>query len=371
MEARRSFVIVRRLHGCMSPHGPRQPNQGSAMPPGGPPSRWACGQWPCGREGGGGTDTGQAAAFTQCSGKRMSGSGSSPCRREKAAGRAGCGASAPTPSPLLLLPPVKALLRAPHPFVPTLSTFLCPLCVHPAASTRPLLLPPRFAVAAAHCRRPLLPTRIRVVFDPCSMRQLWPGAAETGVTASSSSTSAARAPGFFLSLAILLWAFLSILAEAVQPGAGGPRSIDPDHIEFVSEHETGPPSRNPKALATVVPRDGDLVVRSEKPRSTGISGGLVPHTIGQRSLKDFEVEDWVLVATVDGGLTARERKTGIPLWNFTLEEPVVRTVYHRANMSAHERDGTDHATWIVGPSENGELYQFTYEHGLEVRLSCA
>ncbi|OAL74174.1 IRE protein kinase [Trichophyton violaceum] len=78
-----------------------------------------------------------------------------------------------------------------------------------------------------------------------------------------------------------------------------------------------------------------------------------------RSIQDWEVEDFVLLATVDGTIHARDRKTGAPRWALEVpSSPMVETVYHRANRSHSAKDAQieDDFLWIVEPSRDGNLF---------------
>ena len=103
--------------------------------------------------------------------------------------------------------------------------------------------------------------------------------------------------------------------------------------------------------------------RSELARQ--FSGGTAVGA--SRSLQDWEVEDFVLLATVDGTLQARDRKTGTRKWELFSEQPVVETIYHRSN-ETKEWIPDDDFVWIVEPSEEGVLFRYHAELGLEV--SC-
>lgn len=87
----------------------------------------------------------------------------------------------------------------------------------------------------------------------------------------------------------------------------------------------------------------------------------------RRSLDDYEVEDFVLMATVNGTLSARDRKTGRERWQIHTEDAAVQTINHRVNSSSTKTapDQDDLMTWIVEPSEDGELLFYTPEGGLE------
>ncbi|EJT71797.1 IRE protein kinase [Gaeumannomyces tritici R3-111a-1] len=120
------------------------------------------------------------------------------------------------------------------------------------------------------------------------------------------------------------------------------------------------------ALATLAP---DLLsVRAPATRRhgpTSIGAGLVsPHTA--RSLADWEVEDFVIMATVDGDLYACNRHTGRELWHHKLERPMVDIVHHRANVSVLDDDYSpiDHYIWIVEPTLDGRLYFYIPNTGL-------
>lgn len=77
-----------------------------------------------------------------------------------------------------------------------------------------------------------------------------------------------------------------------------------------------------------------------------------------RSLEDWEVEDFVLLATVDGELYATDRKTGKERWRVSADQPMVETRHFRANVSSTDEDYSivDHYLWLVEPNHDGGLY---------------
>jgi len=79
-----------------------------------------------------------------------------------------------------------------------------------------------------------------------------------------------------------------------------------------------------------------------------------------RSLEDWEVKDFVLLATVDGDLYASDRKTGQERWHFKADHPMVETRHFRANRSVVEEDydPIDHYLWVIEPARDGELYMW-------------
>ena len=103
----------------------------------------------------------------------------------------------------------------------------------------------------------------------------------------------------------------------------------------------------------------DLSVRAQPPshhRGPSSGAGLSQHVA--RSLEDWEVEDFVLLATVDGDLYASDRKTGQERWHFKAEHPMVETTHFGVNRSVLDDDyrPIDHYIWVVEPTRDGELY---------------
>lgn len=79
-----------------------------------------------------------------------------------------------------------------------------------------------------------------------------------------------------------------------------------------------------------------------------------------RRLEDWEVEDFVLLATIDGDLYAADRKSGQERWHIFLDRPMVETKHHRANKSAIDPDFTpfDQTIWAVEPTRDGQIYMW-------------
>ena len=115
------------------------------------------------------------------------------------------------------------------------------------------------------------------------------------------------------------------------------------------------------AIATLAPA-ASAVAAPPVRRPSKLTGGLNPPQ-SARSLEDWEVEDFVLLATVDGKLFARDRKSGQERWSLEVDKPMVETTYHRRNRSAIiEEDSNpntiDDYLWIVEPSREGSLYVY-------------
>ncbi|KAF9884657.1 bifunctional endoribonuclease/protein kinase ire1 [Aspergillus nanangensis] len=117
-------------------------------------------------------------------------------------------------------------------------------------------------------------------------------------------------------------------------------------------------SNDASALATLALAGSGRAVRAPPAQVSSPSAGLAPQ-LHARSLQDWEAEDFVLLATVDGSIHARDRKTGAPRWALEVpSSPTVESIYHRANrsMSFDRSRPEDDFIWIVEPSQDGSLY---------------
>ncbi|KAI9812511.1 MAG: bifunctional endoribonuclease/protein kinase ire1 [Thelocarpon impressellum] len=147
---------------------------------------------------------------------------------------------------------------------------------------------------------------------------------------------------------------------ALQPDALGP--IEPSRpgrplVETAHKHlKDTVVSDDASAIATLAPAGFDHAVRAPPVRSSGKPAGL-SSLLNARSLQDWEVEDFVLLATVDGTIHARDRKSGAARWALEVDRPMVETTYHRHNRSGRsEYRPEDDFLWIVEPSRDGSLY---------------
>lgn len=79
-----------------------------------------------------------------------------------------------------------------------------------------------------------------------------------------------------------------------------------------------------------------------------------------RRLEDWEVEDFVLLATIDGDLYASDRKTGRERWHISLGQPMIETKHHRTNKSHVDSDYSllDETIWAVEPTRDGQIYMW-------------
>ena len=120
----------------------------------------------------------------------------------------------------------------------------------------------------------------------------------------------------------------------------------------LNQRKTSADATNPLALA-----GESHAVRAVQPvRGSGKSAGLST-PLHARSLQDWEVEDFVLLATVDGSIHARDRKTGAPKWELEVDKPMVETTYHHQNKSLLDQNKPEYDfLWIVEPSRDGDIY---------------
>lgn len=113
------------------------------------------------------------------------------------------------------------------------------------------------------------------------------------------------------------------------------------------------------ALATLAPAQAVRAPRSPRHlRPSSIPASGLSSQQHARSLEDWEVEDFVLLATVEGNLHATDRKTGRERWQLEVDQPMVETVHHRANSSVLDEDYSpvDHYIWAVEPTRDGGIY---------------
>ncbi|KAK5991764.1 Serine/threonine-protein kinase [Cladobotryum mycophilum] len=120
------------------------------------------------------------------------------------------------------------------------------------------------------------------------------------------------------------------------------------------------------ALATLAPAQPPFGAPhpSRHHRPTSSASGLTSQQIA-RSLEDWEVEDFVLLATVDGDLYASDRKTGRQRWHLEVDQPMVETKHYRTNNSVLDDDynPVDHYIWAVEPNRDGGLYVWVPDAG--------
>lgn len=126
-------------------------------------------------------------------------------------------------------------------------------------------------------------------------------------------------------------------------------------------------SDDASAIATLAPADAvraPHLSRHRRSSSSSTAAGLSSPQ-SARSLGDWEVEDFVLLATVDGDLYASDRKTGKELWHLEVDQPMVETKHFRVNNSVLDEDYSpvDHYIWAVEPSQDGGVFVWIPDSG--------
>jgi serine/threonine-protein kinase/endoribonuclease IRE1 len=189
-----------------------------------------------------------------------------------------------------------------------------------------------------------------------------------------------RPPGVgpaFTILTLLLLPSLLVAAQQQQPAEQHARSKSPSTGPRVEQHTRNTPhhhrkhtqegslsdaerrrlaytpilaAENERALATKVSSAPAISAVRARHGAGAASGVLAPSA---RSLQDWEVEDFVLLATVDGHIHARDRYNGEEIWEIA-GKPMLSTTY---NGSADQANLADQPfVWIVEPREEGALY---------------
>jgi hypothetical protein len=93
------------------------------------------------------------------------------------------------------------------------------------------------------------------------------------------------------------------------------------------------------------------------------------------TLDDWELEDYVLVATIEGNLYALDRQSGATKWVLDGGEPAVRSVVNTpvdpdlVNTTQETwKNEEQQPRWIVQPVEGGQLFLFEPEFGVLVHF---
>ena len=117
--------------------------------------------------------------------------------------------------------------------------------------------------------------------------------------------------------------------------------------------------QNERAVATTLPpAPANYAVRAPPAGNAASSGGGLSRP-SARSLQDWEVEDFVLLATIDGHMHASDRYTGEEIWKLEFQKPMLETFYNSHNESEGNDVKNTSFLWIVEPKEDGALYLLT------------
>jgi serine/threonine-protein kinase/endoribonuclease IRE1 len=111
-----------------------------------------------------------------------------------------------------------------------------------------------------------------------------------------------------------------------------------------------------RAVATTVPSAPAVSAVRAPPASNAATSNINIERPRARSLQDWLVEDFVLLATVDGHIHARDRYTGDPIWELSSPKPMLEVIYNKSNINGWQDAPY---LWIVEPKEDGALYVLT------------
>ncbi|KAI1491629.1 hypothetical protein F5X96DRAFT_460897 [Biscogniauxia mediterranea] len=139
-----------------------------------------------------------------------------------------------------------------------------------------------------------------------------------------------------------------------------------DRLSRNEKHSGNTPVINDaSALATLAPAQPVRAPNSPRHMPSLLANAGLSSLQSARSLENWEVEDYILLATVDGHLYAVNRESGDERWHLEVEQPVVETIHHRPNISLlsedaeYDRHPLDDYIWVVEPTHNGAVYVWT------------
>ncbi|KAI1814665.1 hypothetical protein GGS20DRAFT_397564 [Poronia punctata] len=143
------------------------------------------------------------------------------------------------------------------------------------------------------------------------------------------------------------------------------RSRETPMIATKQHTNTIPVNHDASALATLAPAQPVRAPNSPRHLPSLLAGHGLSSLQSARSLENWEVEDYVLLATVDGHLYAADRESGDERWHLQVEQPVVETTHYRPNRSStggagkRDRHPLDDYIWAIEPTNNGAVYIWT------------
>ena len=146
----------------------------------------------------------------------------------------------------------------------------------------------------------------------------------------------------------------SVLAHTIHPNHGKSTHSQESAGQVARRRPHSPVfAQDESALATHVSSAPAVSAVRAPSAINAATGALAPSA---RSLQDWEVEDFVLLATVDGRIHARDRYTGQEIWELT-GQPMLETIYNVSGGTGRLQDQP--FVWIVEPKEDGALYFLT------------
>ncbi|KAK8075943.1 IRE protein kinase [Apiospora phragmitis] len=133
----------------------------------------------------------------------------------------------------------------------------------------------------------------------------------------------------------------------------------PTPNDYPGNKNNNPASYDASALATVAPDTPVRASNSPRQLSSVLAGAGLSSLHYARSLGRWEVEDYVLLATVDGHLYAVNKESGDERWHLEVEQPAVETIHHRPNntlLEDYSYHPLDDHVWAVEPTQHGPVY---------------
>lgn len=173
-----------------------------------------------------------------------------------------------------------------------------------------------------------------------------------------------------------LWFEILMGLAAIQPSPSSAAAVS--HHSFHSF--SSPTTRRQSTFYINKPStndDGDIAPRVQQqvvPRGSAEHKLIFDTSDSRRALDDWELEDYVLVATIEGHLFALDRYSGATKWVLEGDGAAVRSVGNKYYsepvnetrapwMNSEEQQ----PKWIVQPVEGGQLFLFDSEFGVLVR----
>ncbi|CAK4015427.1 related to serine threonine kinase and endoribonuclease ERN1 IRE1, sensor of the unfolded [Lecanosticta acicola] len=159
------------------------------------------------------------------------------------------------------------------------------------------------------------------------------------------------------------------VADTLQTPHSGQRGFRDTDISIQNKNDKSVrTSARPKdgALATVSSAAANSAASGQPPASLPASTAGITTRQPARNLQDWQVEDIMLLATVDGSLYARDRKTGAHRWKLESDREMVESIRHRHNNTVDENGlEQEDPLFVVEPSQDGIIYLLTPGFGLQ------
>lgn len=170
-----------------------------------------------------------------------------------------------------------------------------------------------------------------------------------------------------------LWLEILMGLAAIQPSPSSAAAIS--HHSFHSYSPTTKPQLPFYINKPSTDDNGGIAprVQQQVPRAPAEHKLIFDTSDSRRALDDWELEDYVLVATIEGRLFALDRYSGATKWVLEGDGAAVRSVGNKyfsepMNKTRAPLISTEEQQpkWIVQPVEGGQLFLFDSESGVIV-----